>query len=148
MRARPLLVALIALGSTAAQAPPRTRKVPAVERDARAYLETMNTLLQPVSTAASEAAWSAATDVTPEHTGERAGAEKTAAALAGSKLIIERTRAFLTREKELDELTARQLRKLLLNAAESPGTIPEVVGRRIEAESRQSAIMDGYTFCL
>jgi peptidyl-dipeptidase A len=148
MRARPLLVALIALGSTAAQAPPRTRKVPAVERDARAYLETMNALLQPVTTAASEAAWSAATDVTPEHTGERAGAEKTAAALSGSKLLIERTRSFLAREKELDELTARQLRKLLLNAAESPGTLREVVAQRIEAESHQAAIMDGYGFCL
>jgi peptidyl-dipeptidase A len=122
--------------------------VPAIERDARAYLETMNALLQPVSTVASESAWSAATDVTPEHTGERAGAEKTAAALWGSKLIIARTRGFLAREKELDELTARQLRKLLLNAAESPGTIPDVVARRIEAESRQAAIMDGFTFCL
>ena len=149
MRARPLLVALVALATTAA-APPRrpARKVPAAERDARAYLETVNALLQPVGTMASEAAWVAATDVTPEHTAARAGAEKTAAALSGSKLIIEKTRGFLTHEKELDELTARQLRKLLLNAAENPGTLPEVVARRIEAEGRQGAILDGYTFCL
>jgi peptidyl-dipeptidase A len=150
MRARPLVMALIALGTTAASTPARrpARKVSALERDARAYLETMNSLLQPVTTAASESAWSAATDVTPEHTGERAGAEKTAAALSGSKLTIEKTKAFLGREKELDELTARQLRKLLLNAAESPGTIPEVVAHRIDAESRQASLMDGYAFCL
>jgi len=97
MRARLLIVVLIALGTTAAQGPPRrpARKVSALEREARAYLETMNALLQPVSTVASESAWAAATDVTPEHTGERAGAEKTAAALSGSRLIIERTRGFL-----------------------------------------------------
>ncbi|HXU81245.1 MAG TPA: M2 family metallopeptidase, partial [Polyangia bacterium] len=147
---RPLLVALLALATTAASPAPRrtSKKVSAVERDARAYLETMNALLQPVVTVASEAAWAAATDVTPEHTGARAGAEKTAAALSGSKLTLERTRTFLAREKELDELTARQLRKLLLGAAENPGTIPEVVARRIEAESRQAGILDGYTFCL
>jgi peptidyl-dipeptidase A len=150
MRARPLALVLVALATSAAQAPPRrpSRKVPAVERDARAYLETMNALLQPVATVASESAWSAATDVTAEHTGARAGAEKTAAALSGSKLLIERTRGLLAREKELDELTVRQLHKLLLNAAESPGTIPDVVTRRIEAESHQASIMDGYTFCL
>jgi peptidyl-dipeptidase A len=42
----------------------------------------------------------------------------------------------------------RQLRKLQLAAAENPGTIPEVVSQRIEAEARQSAVLDGYTFCL
>jgi peptidyl-dipeptidase A len=152
MPGRPLLLfALLALGTAAAQTPPArrpARKVTATEREARAFVDTMNALLQPVSTVASEAAWRAATDVTPEHTGGRAGAEKAAAALAGSKLTIERTRALLGKEKELDDLTARQLRKLLLGAAESPGTIPEVVSQRIEAESRQASILDGYTFCL
>ncbi len=35
----------------------------------------------------------------------------------------------------------------MLGAAESPGTIPEVVAARVEAEAHQSSIMDGYTFC-
>jgi peptidyl-dipeptidase A len=151
MRGRPLPVLLLVVlaGSAAHAAPKRpARRVTAAERDARAFADGMSALLQPVSTVASEAAWAAATDVTPEHTGERAGAEKTAAALSGSKQTIERTKAFLAREKELDDLTVRQLRKLLLGAAENPGTIPEVVGKRIEAEGRQSSIQDGYTFCL
>ena len=42
---------------------------------------------------------------------------------------------------------ARQLQKLLLGAAESPGTIPDVVAHRVEAEAHQSSILDGYTFC-
>jgi peptidyl-dipeptidase A len=150
MRARPLLVLLLlALGtSTAHSAPAKRRKTTATEREARAFVEQMTALLQPVSTVSSEAEWVASTDVTPDHTGERAGAEKTAAALSGSKLIIEKAKAYLAKEGELDELTARQLHKLLLSAAETPGTIPEVVARRIEAEGRQASIQDGYTFCL
>jgi peptidyl-dipeptidase A len=124
------------------------RKPTAAERDARAFLETMTALLQPVSKVSAEAAWASSTDVTPVHTGERAGAEKAAAALTGSRLVIERTKALLARERELDPVTARQLRKLLLAAAANPGTIPEVVARRIEAEATQSSILDGFSFCL
>jgi peptidyl-dipeptidase A len=130
--------------------PPRgvTRKVSALEKEARAFLGTLIPILQPVARVASEAAWLAATDVTPEHTGARAGADKVAAAVAGSRLVVERTRAFLARRGELEELTARQLDKLLLAAAEAPGTIPDVVSARIEAEARQAAIQDSATICL
>ena len=62
--------------------------------------------------------------------------------------MIDKTKALLKNEKQLDDLTVRQLRKLLLAAAENPGTIPEVVARRVELETKQSAILDGYTFCL
>src|SRR6185437_15115873 len=104
-------------------------------------------LLAPVAVSANLADWTSLTDVTPEHTGQRTGADKTLDALAGSKLIIEKTKALLKNRKQLDELTARQLDKLLLGAAESPGTIPDVVAARVEAEARQSSIMDGYAFC-
>ena len=43
-------------------------------------------------------------------------------------------------------MTVRQLRKLLLNAAENPGTLPDVVARRLEAEALQSSILDGFAF--
>jgi peptidyl-dipeptidase A len=102
----------------------------------------------PVSTTAAEADWVAATDVTPEHTGLRTGADKALATLSGATVIVTRAKAFLAKRKELDDVTARQLEKLLLGAAENPGTIPEVVSRRVEAEARQSSILDGYTFCL
>src|SRR5205809_7153923 len=73
----------------AAPARAPSRRPSALEKDARAFVESTSALFQPVGRAASEAAWVAATDVTPEHTGARAGAEKAAAALFGSKLIIE-----------------------------------------------------------
>jgi peptidyl-dipeptidase A len=152
-RARGLCLALLLAGGAATALaaggrPPAVKRPNATERDARAFLEMMTALVQPVSSVAAEAGWVAVTDVTPEHTGARAGAEKAAAAVTGSPLVITRARAFLAKEKDLDDLTARQLRKLLLAAAENPGTISEVVARRIEAEGRQSSVLDGYTFCL
>jgi peptidyl-dipeptidase A len=139
-------VGLALLAATPADG--RPKRPSATEREARAFLEVMTALVQPVSTVAAEAGWTAATDVTPEHTGARAGSQKASAAVIGAPVAINRAKALLAREKELDEVTARQLRKLLLAAAENPGTIADVVARRIEAEGRQSALLDGYTFCL
>jgi peptidyl-dipeptidase A len=123
-------------------------KTTALEREARTFLRTVTGLLQPAETVASEAAWQAATDVTETHTAARAAAEKVVGALVGSRLVIERCKAFLQRRGELSEVTARQLDKLLLAAADTPATLPAVVEKRIEQESRQRATLDGYGFCL
>jgi peptidyl-dipeptidase A len=133
--------------SDAKEARPSAKRISAVEKEARAFLEIATPLLMPAATAAAEIDWVAATDVTPEHTGAMAGADRALAALTGSKLVVDRCKALLAREKELDDGTARQLHKLLLSAAESPGTIPEVVARRIDTEARQRALQDGYAFC-
>ena len=119
----------------------------ATEKEAQSFLATVTSLLGPVAVSANLADWTSLTDVTPEHTGQRTGADKALAALAGSKLIIEKTNALLKNRKQLEEGTARQLDKLLLGAAESPGTIPDVVATRVEAEAHQASILDGYTFC-
>jgi peptidyl-dipeptidase A len=124
------------------------KRVSATEKDARAFLDLVVPLIIPASAVDADVAWKAATDVTPEHTGARAGADRTLAAVAGSRVIIDKCKALLGREKELDDVTARQLRRLLLAAAEAPGTIPEVVARRVDAEAHQAAIQDGFTFCL
>jgi peptidyl-dipeptidase A len=131
----------------AAKAAKAAKKSP-LQKEADAFLATVTGLLAPVSTSASQADWLAATDVTPEHVAQRTGADKTLAALQGSTELIDKTKALLKNEKQLDDLTVRQLRKLLLAAAENPGTIPEVVAKRVELEAKQSAILDGYTFCL
>jgi len=152
MRLRPpllfMLVAAVSQVSPASGAGPTHGKKSATEKDAEAFLDVVTSLLMPVSSTASEADWAAATDVTPEHTGLRTGADKALATLSGATVIVTRAKAFLAKRKELDDVTARQLEKLLLGAAENPGTIPEVVNKRVEAEARQSSILDGYTFCL
>lgn len=124
------------------------KKLTAQEREARTFLETMTGILEPLQTVANQAAWQAATDVTPQHTAARAAAEKALASVSGSKLVIEKAQGFLKQKNELSLPTARQLTKLLLAAADGPATLPDVVAKRIDAESRQSAILDGYTFCL
>jgi hypothetical protein len=92
-----------------------------VQKEADAFLATFTGLLAPVSTSAALADWAAATDVTPEHVAQRTGADKGLAALAGATSVIDKTKALLKSEKQLDDLTVRQLRKLLLAAAENPG---------------------------
>ena len=101
-----------------------------------------------MSRVAAEAGWLASIDATPLHTGQRAGAEKSVAALVGSPLVIERAKALLAQERRLQPLTVRQLRRLLLTAAENPGTLPQVVARRIDAQAQQASLQAGFTFCL
>jgi peptidyl-dipeptidase A len=119
-----------------------------VEAGARDFLALYNSLYVALSAASSDASWRAVTDVTPEHDGERVGANKVYSAFAGDRKVIEKARELLREEKALSPLVARQLRKVLLVAAESPGTIPDVVRARVEAESRQSSLQDGFQFVL
>lgn len=142
------VVSSLAVSAGVNAAEKSNRKVSATEREARAFLETVTPLLQPLATVANQAEWVAATDTSAEHTAARAAAEKAAAAVSGSRLIIERTKALLAKRNELSELTVRQLEKLRLSAAETPATTPDLVSRRIEAEARQSAVLDGFSFCL
>jgi peptidyl-dipeptidase A len=114
--------------------------------DAKQFLEAYNRLYQPLYTVATEADWLASTDVTEEHTGQRIGADQAQAAFVGSTWVIDQTRALLQHTNELDDLTVRQLRRIWLNAAGSPGTIPDVVAARVAAEARQSATLDGFVF--
>ncbi len=125
-----------------------SRKPTAQEREARAFLEVMSGVLQPLQAVANQAAWAAATDVSAEHTVARTSADKAVAAVSGSKLVIEKTKALLAQRSELDGTTVAQLERLLREAADSPATIPDVTAKRIEVEARQSSILDGYTFCL
>jgi peptidyl-dipeptidase A len=114
--------------------------------DIAQFLEAYNRLYQPLFTASSEASWAASTDVTPENTGRRIGADQAVSAFVGSKFVIEQCRTFLKRTNELDELTIRQLNLIYLRAANAPGTIPDVVAARVTAEARQAATLDGFAF--
>jgi peptidyl-dipeptidase A len=96
-----------------------------------------------LETVASQARWKAVTDVTEEHTGERIGAEKALAAFRGSGYVIDSSRRFLQLRDSLSDMEFRQLDKILLNAAESPGTIPDVFrmwSRRGSRPRRDSAL--------
>jgi peptidyl-dipeptidase A len=116
------------------------------QNDAREFLRIYDEIGQPLSTAANEADWKASTDVTDENTGWRIGANEVRAKFIGSKYIIERTKALLSKKSELDDKTVRQLESILLAAAGYPGTAPELVSARVSAEAKQSAIQDGFQY--
>lgn len=132
----------------AAARPSAARRPSAAEKEARAFLDAVTPVLGAVARTEAEASWTATTDATAEHAAIRTGAARAAAAASGARSIIERCRALLSQEDDLDPLTARQLRQLLLAAAQAPATASELVDRRGEVEARQAAIFDGYTFCL
>ncbi|HSW49241.1 MAG TPA: M2 family metallopeptidase, partial [Bryobacteraceae bacterium] len=117
-------------------------------QEAQEFLRMYEEISQPLVTVASEAKWKASTDATESNVGERIGAEEALAAFRGSRYVIENSRRLLEQRAALSDLEFRQLDKILLSAAESPGTIPDLVRARIEAEARLGALRDGFTFCL
>lgn len=113
---------------------------------AQPFLQMYNLTYQRLYAVSQEAQWLALTDVTDEHTGQRIGADQAMAAFVGSPWVIEKTRALLAHTNQFDDLTVRQLRAIFLNAAQAPGTIPDVVSARVAAEARQAATLDGFEF--
>jgi peptidyl-dipeptidase A len=116
--------------------------------DVRDFLAMYNEMERRIGTVAAEAEWNAATDVNDQHTGERIGAGRAVAAFRGNRYVIDSAKVFLASKHSLPALDFRQLDTILLAAAESPGTVPDIVNKRIETEARVAAVMDGFTFCI
>src|SRR4051812_13419325 len=129
-----------AIVSTAAPSP--------VQERANRFLALANAGYQGLYRVNSEAQWLAVTDVTPEHDAAAEATGKAYAAFNGNPALITEARELLTHEKELNDITVRQLKQLLLNAAEVPMTNPELVTRRVEAETKQSSILNSFEFKL
>ncbi len=68
------------------------------------------------------------------------------AAFTGSRENIEAARRFLAHEKELPDLVVRQLKVILYQAANNPQTVPDLVRRRIKAETVQNEKLYGFDF--
>ncbi len=96
----------------------------------------------------SEAQWLAVTDVSDAHDAAAEATGKAYAAFNGNPALITEARGLLTHEKELSELSVRQLKQLLLNAAEGPMTNPDLVAKRVEAETKQASILNSFVFKL
>jgi peptidyl-dipeptidase A len=119
-----------------------------VQERADRFLETVNAAYKALVYVQSQAQWAALTDVKPEHDAGAEVAGKAFAAFNGNPALINEARALLERESELKPLTVRQLRRVLLNAAEAPMTNPDLVAKRIESETRQASTMNGFTYKL
>src|SRR5437773_10016882 len=120
-------------------------KSPIQERADR-LLALANSGYQALFRVNSEAQWLAVTDVTPEHDAAAEATAKAYAAFNGNPAIIKEARELLTHQKELSGLTVRQLKQLLLNAAEGPMTNPDLVTKRVAAETKQASLMHGFEY--
>ncbi len=123
------------------------KKSSPIAQETKEFLTMYNSLYQKLTTVAGNAQWSSSTDVSEEHTGQRIGADKALAVFQGSTYVIEKCRELLKHKSELDPMSVRQLDVILLNAAQYPGTIPDIVAERVTAEANQSAVLDGFRFC-
>src|SRR5262249_19453241 len=85
-------------------------KSPIQERADR-FLALANAGYQAIYRVNSEAQWNAVTDVTPEHDAAAEAAGKAYAAFNGNPAIIKEARELLTHQKELSEITVRQLKQ-------------------------------------
>jgi peptidyl-dipeptidase A len=126
---------------------PAFAESPTQERADR-FLALANAGYQALYRVNSEAQWLAVTDVTPQHDAAAEATGKAYAAFNENTAIISEARDLLTHEKELNELTVRQLKQLLLNAAEGPMTNPDLVLKRVSAEAKQASILNGFEFTL
>lgn len=118
------------------------------QAEAEAFLTEYTQAWLPLETAAQEAAWAAATDVTEAHTAAQVAAMQKVNEFVGSKQVIETVTRLLAHKDQLDDLTICQLENARLRAAEAPATVPEVVKPRTEGEAKQGAAQDGFTYVL
>lgn len=112
------------------------------------FLSLANASYRSLAYVENEAQWKAATDVTPAHDAAAETAGKARAAFVGNPAIIKEVRELLLLRGELNDLTIRQLERLLLLAAESPMTNPSLTNARIEAETAQNSILNSFEFKL
>src|SRR4051812_22787083 len=119
-----------------------------IQERADRFLALANAGYQALYRVNAEAQWLAVTDVTEEHDAAAAATGKAYAAFNGNPAIITEARDLLTHEKELTPLSVRQLNQLLLNAAEGPMTNPDLVSKRVDAETKQASILNSFDFKL
>ncbi len=118
----------------------------ALQDRADRFLKLANTGYQGLSRINQEAQWLAVTDVSEAHDAAAEVAGKAAAAFNGNPALIQEARDLLSHASELNDITVRQLKQLLLNAAEGPMTNPDLVSKRVEAETKQASLLNGFEF--
>ena len=121
---------------------------PTVPEQAAVFLEQFVEGWLPLQTAAAGANWVAGTDVSESHTSDQVAKNLELNRFAGAPRVIETVQSLLKNKASLSDETVRQLEKIRLQAAEAPGTLPELVKARAEAEAKQSAAQDGFAFML
>lgn len=119
-----------------------------LQQRADRFLDQVNAHYQALTYVQQQASWLASTDVGPAHDAAAEWAGKAFAAFNGNPGLLGEARELLKQRQHLDAITVRQLDRILLMpyGAEGPMTNPALVAARIEAETRQASILNGFTF--
>ena len=117
-------------------------------KEAQQFLDEYTETYQKLDYEKSKVEWLANTDISDEHDSLQVIADKALSEYIGKKEIIERAQSLLQHKSNLDHLQVLQLNKILLKAAHRPSTIPEVVEKLIEAETRQNSLLYGFDFVI
>lgn len=121
----------------------------AAQAEAQAYLDSYEDEFQRLYYASALAEWASNTHIVE---GDSTNARRTKAAneayasFVGSVANIERIRGYLAQKDRLTPIQVRQLEAMLYAAANQPQTVPDVVRRRIAAETEQTEKLYGFTF--
>jgi peptidyl-dipeptidase A len=116
--------------------------------EANQFLDSFLPEFQQLYYEAAKAQWLANTDISAKHDSLSAGAEKKWAEYAGSREVIEKTHALLSRKDDLDTLQVLQLEEIWLQAAHRPATIPRVVDSLIDAGTKQTSLLYGFDYLM
>lgn len=122
-----------------------------LRRDVDAYLTEYGETMQALAYEADKADWISNTQIVEGDTTNAARTKRASEALAayvGSVENIERIRGYLNQRDRLTALQVRQLEAMLFEAANKPGTVPDLVAQRIAAETEQVERLYGYEFTL
>ncbi len=121
----------------------------AIQDSVQSYLDVYNKKYQELNIIGNETSWKSQTHIVEgDSTNALANnkAQEELAAYTGSTENIETANKFLARKDKLKELQVKQLKCILYNAANNPGTIADVVKSRIKAETKQTEKLFGFDF--
>ncbi|TXC85347.1 M2 family metallopeptidase [Luteibaculum oceani] len=99
----------------------------------------------------SNAEWEANTEIIPGDTTNDVIARRASEAMAkytGSVEVITKAKNYLKHKEILDPIQIKQLEGILYRAANNPQTVPDIVKKRIAAETEQNSKLFGYQFML
>ncbi len=135
----------LALGAAPSPSPAAKSEI---QQRADQFLSLTNASYQALYRVNSEAQWKAVTDVSPEHDAAAEATGKAYAAFNGNPAVIHEAQELLQHKTELDPLSVRELKQVLLNAGEGPMTNPTLTNNRIAAETKQASILNSFQFKL
>lgn len=122
---------------------------PTPREEAQTFIDDYTSEFIDLYYASAKAEWMANTRIVPGDTTNSYAVQQANEALAaftGSEANINRIKALMKKQAELEPLQIRQLETMLYAAANNPAIIPEVVSARIKAESAQTEQLFGFDF--